>query len=201
LREQAQADAYRAFEIRRTLPLPEDWNEQIFHVLHLSALAYCGDRWSDLRRWLKERPNGDVSSTIEEDSWDNRVLSHLYECWIRLLRKDKWNDLEGIGPIIGKLREEQRLYEPDALGSGEDAASHALAFRLIALYHWARATELLALYMLQGEPTAITTELDQHFEAALRAAVASQDISLEILVRWLHVASQRMVSGSIWQVA
>lgn len=48
LREQAQAGAYSAFEIRRTLPLPEDVNEQIFHVLHLSALAYCGDRWSDL---------------------------------------------------------------------------------------------------------------------------------------------------------
>lgn len=184
------------------MALPEDTNERIFHVLHLSALAYCGDRWSDLRRWLKERSDGDFSQNFGEDvSWDNRLLSHLYECWIRLLRKDKWEDLDSIGTVVAQLREEQRRYEPEVLNDKNDAGSKALAFRLVSLYHWARATELLALYMLQGEPNSITTELNQHFEASLRAAMASKDLALEILARWLHAAAQRMVAGSLWQMA
>src|SRR6266567_8046301 len=48
LPEQAQAGAYRAFEIRRVMPIPSDDETRYFHVLHLAALAYCGDRWADI---------------------------------------------------------------------------------------------------------------------------------------------------------
>ena len=53
LREQAMAASSRAFEIRRLLPVPTSTEDRIFFVLQLSALAYCGDRWSDLRRWFR----------------------------------------------------------------------------------------------------------------------------------------------------
>ncbi|MBN8134050.1 hypothetical protein J0J29_23675, partial [Vibrio vulnificus] len=68
-------------------------------------------------------------------------------------------------------------------------------------YHWAKATERLAVYMLQGEPVAIDAQLDQHFEAAQKAAQASKDPQLEMILRWLHVASRKMVAGSLWWVA
>jgi len=55
--------------------------------------------------------------------------------------------------------------------------------------------------MLQGEPSAIDAELDQHFEAALKAAQASKDPQLEMVLRWLHVTSRKMVAGSLWWVA
>ena len=54
LRMQCIAGSWRAFELVRHLDLPEQTEERIFHILHLSALAYCGDRWSDLRRWYNE---------------------------------------------------------------------------------------------------------------------------------------------------
>jgi hypothetical protein len=54
LRLQAQAGTFRAYALRRTLPIPASSENRIFHVLHLSALAYCGDQWTDLRRWLKD---------------------------------------------------------------------------------------------------------------------------------------------------
>ena len=53
LRDQAIAASFRAFDIRRLLPIPSDTLDRLFFVLQLSAVAYCGDRWADLRRWYK----------------------------------------------------------------------------------------------------------------------------------------------------
>ena len=48
LRDQAVAASFRAFNIRRLLPVPTQTDDRLFFVLQLSAVAYCGDRWSDL---------------------------------------------------------------------------------------------------------------------------------------------------------
>ena len=76
-----------------------------------------------------------------------------------------------------------------------------MALRLIAFYHWAKATEVLARYVLQGEPRGVHALLDKHFEAATDAATVCGDATLEILMRWLHATSRQMVSGSLWWVA
>jgi hypothetical protein len=46
---------------------------RIFQVLHLAALGYCGDRWSDLRRWLKEHKEEEaIPPSVAGASWDTR---------------------------------------------------------------------------------------------------------------------------------
>ena len=54
LRDQATAASFCAFDIRRLLQVPAEKHDRLSFVLQLSAVAYCGDRWSDLRRWYKE---------------------------------------------------------------------------------------------------------------------------------------------------
>ena len=54
LREQAVVASNRAFEILHLFPIPLEIHERLYFVLQLSAVSYCGDRWSDLRRWYKE---------------------------------------------------------------------------------------------------------------------------------------------------
>ncbi len=76
-----------------------------------------------------------------------------------------------------------------------------MALRLISLYHWAKATEIQAKYMLQGEPAGVTSLLNKHFESAIEAAAACADSKLEILLRWLHIAGRQMVADSIWWIA
>lgn len=201
LRKQCIAGAFRAFELRRLFTVPEASEARIFHVLHLSALAYCGDRWSDMRRWFDDNTDSLEITSNEETRWDVRVLYSLFECWIRLFRKDGWSDLSGIGQIITRLREEQSNYESDSLDSGVNAHDRAMALRLIAFYNWAKGTELLAIYVMQGRPRGINALLDKHFEAATEAAALGGDPQLEILVRWLHAASRQMISGSLWWVA
>lgn len=201
LRRQCVAGAWRTFELKRLLDAPQANEERIFHVLHLSALAYCGDRWSDIRRWYVENPGCIVELSTADQPWHNRLLFRLFDCWVRLFRKKGWDDLDRIREIIAGLREDQREYERSSFDSGSNAQDRAMALRLIAFYNWAKASELLAKYVLQGEPRGINALLDKHFEAAADAATAAGDAQLEILMRWLHATARQMVAGSLWWVA
>lgn len=201
LREQCMAGASRTFELRRLLDVPENVVERLFHVLHLSALSYCADRWSDIRRWYAEHPEGIAEPSAADQPWHYRLLFRLFDCWVRLFRKKGWDDLDRIREIIAGLREDQREFERTSLDSGSNAQDRAMALRLISFYNWAKATELLAKYMLQGEPRGINAQLDKHFEAATEAAAASGDAQMEVIVRWLHATAKQMVAGSLWWVA
>lgn len=201
LREQCASGAYRAFEIRRLFKIPATDEQRIFHILHLSSLAYCGDRWTDLRRWYNENDHVFKIPSVANASWDGRLLNRLFECWVRLFRKKRWDDLDRIREIIAGLREDQKQYEAEVLSDYSNAENRAMALRLISLYHWAKATEIQAKYMLQGEPAGVTSLLNKHFESAIEAAAASADSQLEILLRWLHIAGRQMVADSIWWVA
>jgi len=201
LREQCVLGAYRAFEIRRLFKLPAADEQRIFHILHLSSLAYCSDRWTDLRRWYNENDHVFQIPSVANAPWDGRLLNRLFECWVRLFRKKRWDDLDRIREIIAGLREDQKQYEAEVLNDSSNAENRAMALRLISLYHWAKATEIQAKYMLQGEPAGVTTLLNKHFESAIEAAAASADSQLEILLRWLQIAGRQMVADSIWWVA
>lgn len=201
LRKQCIAGAWRAFEFRRLFDVPEATEERIFHVLHLSALAYCGDRWSDIRRWYLDNGGSIAEPSAADQPWHYRLLFRLFDCWVRLFRKKGWDDLDRVREIVAGLREDQRQYERSSLDSGSDEQDRAMALRLIAFYNWAKATELLAKYVLQGEPRGINALLDKHFEAATDAAAAGGDAQLEVLMRWLHATARQMVSGSLWWVA
>lgn len=198
LRQQATAAAFRAFDLRRTLTIPTDTRERLFFVLHLSALAYSGERWSDLRRWYNDN---DKALTLPDDigvQWDCRLLYRLFDCWVRLFRKQGWVDLDGIRKTIADLREDQKVHEEQQLQEEPQTEIRAIAFRLAALYHWAKATEILAEYMLQGVPGNPISQIDRHFEAAIKAATASADAQHEIILRWLHTAGNIMVANSLW---
>lgn len=200
LHQQAQAAAYRAYGLMRVMPTPAKFEARVRHVLKLGALAYCGDRWTDLRRHLQEADFDDAHAPADM-AWDQRVLLGIYRAWIAVLRKRDWSDLNSVADAIQTLRGEQDSYEDDLLRQGEPQEAEGMALRLVSLYHWAKATELLAGYMLQGHPREIDAETDKHFEAASEAALLAGDFALEALIRWLHVASRGMTAGSVWWVA
>ena len=200
-REQCIASAHQAFEFYRLLPIPECDEKKIFHILHLSALAYCGQRGVDLYRWLNEKESKLDISSESSSSWDIKILHNLFNCWIRLFRHKDWQSVNEINSIVNQLREEQKLYEIDFFTDSDNAANRAKAFRLVSLYHWAKATEIQADYMLQGEPVSIAQLLNKHFESAIDAAIGGADAQLEILLRWLQAAARQMAESSIWWVA
>lgn len=112
--------------------------------------------------------------------WNRRLLYRLFECWVLLFRKEGRNYPDRIREIIAGLRKDQRLHEKTYLKSGLKGEDKINALRLVALYDWAKATELLAewaeaektltKYMLQEQPRIIPSDLDKHFKSSIKAA-------------------------------
>jgi replicative superfamily II helicase len=203
LQDQFLAGSRRAFELYRVLELPEnDELKFIFHLLHLSALAYCGDCWTDLKH-IYDDFSGKIDNLSPDQitEWDQRILFRLFDCWVSLFRKNSWQDLTNITTAISVLRDEQDQYENDYLKTDSNNESQAKSMRLMSLYHWAKATELLSLYTLQGEPADIKSQLGRHFKLAIKISGDAGDAQLEILLRWLHASAEQMVNGSIWWIA
>ena len=198
LRRQAVAAAKKAFDYERLLPIPDDPGQRILAVLRLSALAYCGDSWPDLRRWFSSRQESQDIPSAANALWATKVLYRLFHCWIRLFRKKSWDDLDRVRETIVGLRDDQKTYEEQQFQMGSDAENRIVALRLMALYHWAKATEVLARYLLQCESRDPGVELDKHFEAAIKAATSATDSELEVLLRYLHASARVMVRNSLW---
>ena len=127
------------------------------------------------------------------------MLKTVYRCWLRLFVKKDWEDLSKIAGEIIAIRQLQDKYERNYLDQTNDSRYGALI--LISFYHLAKATELLSSYMMQGDPVAIHSQLDKHFESAIESAEYSEDIELETILRWLSCASHQMVDNSIWWIA
>jgi len=196
LREQALAASGYAFDIRCLTGIPEDVEERIFHVLQLFALACCSDRQSDLQIRFKENESAVAISAAADDPWDRQLLYRLFECWTLPFRKEGRNYPDRIREIIAGLRKDQRLHEKTYLESGSAWENQINALRLVALYHWTKATELLAKYMLQEQPRIVPSDLDKHFKSSIKAAIASGDARYEVILRWLHAAGRIMVTNS-----
>jgi len=194
----ARKGASMSFDLYRVLSIPRETERRLFHVLHVAGLAYCGDRWTDLQRWFTDHKAAVEIPSVADVSWDKRLLFRLFDAWMRLLRKQNTDDLKQIPKIVLELRNDQASYEAQFLNKAEGNQGKSLALRLIALYHLAKATERLAIFILHGEPTVIEieTELDQHFEAAIKASELFRDMELEMILRWLHFISRKMVTGS-----
>ena len=199
LRTQAIVASFCATEILRLLPPPHRCLNRVFFVFRLSTIAYCGGRSSDLRRWYKENKVFLEIPNIPDDSWDHHLLYQLFDCWIRLFRKHGWENLYEISnSIIPRLREDQEQFEDRYLSNGTPAEKKTMARRLVALYHWAKATEIVAIYILEGKPANPFALIEKHFDAAVTATMASGDVQHLMTLRWLYAATRIMITNSLW---
>lgn len=195
------AASWKAYELYRSFNIPTEYQKKIFFVLHTSSMAYCGERWNDLKRWYADN-NAAIKSyyTPNHKEWDKYLLNVLYNCWTSLFNKKDWNEMHEIQLHIIELRKMQSTFEKQYIDSQDNFKKNA-ALQLVALYHWSKCTELLSLYVTQGEPANITTQLDKHFEAAIESSSLCGDTELELILNWLHCASRQMVESSIWWIS
>jgi hypothetical protein len=192
------AASWKAYELYRSIKIPDNYPQKIFFVLRISSIACCSERWNDLRCWYAE--NNDVIMRNEyipqDQEWDMYLLISLYKCWVLLFTKKDWTAMNEIQSHIIRLREQQSIFEKPFLESQGNFKKSA-ALRLISMYHWAKCTELLSLYVIQGEPLNITTQLDKHFEAAIESASLCGNPELEIILNWLHCTSRQMIKLNV----
>lgn len=87
---------------------------------------------------------------------------------------------------LSLLRKDQDQYEKSFLVGLDKAVAQNAAYRLIGLYHWVKATDLLASYLLRGAPVDIEAALCFHFLSAIKASGINPE---NHLLLWLWFAS------------
>lgn len=196
-----RAIAAETFQIARTLAWPEQPVAAAQWLLRLGCLAVIGDRSADFRRIITELQL--PALPLDSPDWGVRVWSSVLDIWLRLLRKQGWDDLDAVQERVVALRQAQRSVEPAFLRAAEDRQDIRPAWELMAQYHLAKAAEVLGVYLGQGSVDGhydIREQLEAQFDRAIGASARGQLIELETMSRLLARASRAMVDNSIWTV-
>ncbi len=197
--------AMEAFRLLRVLPLPQSAMDAGNHLLRASVLAVLGDRGADAARWLRALeeegrwPNLPLNST----EWGKRCRATIIDVWLRLVRKKGWSDRDAVLERVAALRNAQEEFERDYLQQFEPLEAKRSALELIAIYHLAKAADVLAHYITDGVVEGnyqIQPLLDIHFDRAIEACEAARLIDLESFARLLSYAAEQMVENALWTV-
>jgi len=188
----------QAFQLLRVLPKPEVPLEEGKVCVRLACLGILGDRGSDVGRFLKEMAWAGLP--LDSASWGERVLANLLEVWLRLMRKDGWQDLDEVGKRLEVLRSEQAAFEAEYL-EGLEEGTRGAAWELVALYHLAKASELLAVYTGEGEVGGhfdIRQQLEGQFDRSISATTHGGLVELNNLSRLLARTGQQLIENCVW---
>jgi superfamily II DNA/RNA helicase len=195
---QAAADAFQA---ARALPLPDKPLQKASELVRIGCLGILGDRNSDVRRLLA---TFDPQSLYHDlTNWGDEVSATVMDIWIRLLRKQGWEDLDGVQSGVARLREKQREQEPEFLQEAERRKDPRPAWELMSQYHLAKAAEILGVYLCQGSVEGhydIRQQIEAQFDRAITTAVKGQLMEHETFARLLSRTALAMVDNSIWTV-
>mgnify|MGYP005847119991 CR=1 FL=1 len=202
LSRQAAGDAFR---LMRMLPLPTNSMEAGTHLLRASVLAVLGDRGADAARWLRTLDETQQWPDLPLDGpdWGERCRATLTDVWLRLVRKKGWTDRDTVLDRVAALRSAQQTFEREYLHAFEPLEAKQSALELIALYHLAKAADVLAHYITDGVVDGshqIQPVLDSHFDRAIDACDTAQLIELGPLTRLLARAAQQMADNALWTV-
>ncbi len=198
----AAADAFR---LLRVLPIPEASMEAGSHLLRASALAVLGDRGADAARWLRalEAEHTWPALPLNSPNWGERCRATLTDTWLRLVRKKGWSDRDTVLERVAALRSTQQEFERDYLHNFTPLEAKRSALELIAIYHLAKAADVLAHFITDGVVDGdhqVQLLLDSHFDRAIAACETARLVELDPMTRLLARAAAQMVENSIWTV-
>lgn len=196
-----RAIAAETFQIARTLAWPEQPVATAEWLVRLGCLAVIGDRSADFRRIVTELQL--PALPLDSSDWGVRVWSSVLDVWLRLLRRQGWDDLDAVQERVVALRQAQRSVEPAFLRAAENRQDVRPAWELMAQYHLAKAAEVLGVYLGQGTVDGhfdIREQLEAQFDRAIGASARGHLIELETMARLLARAARVMVDNSIWTV-
>lgn len=190
-----------AFQVSRALPHPETTVVAAEWLVRLGCLGTLGDRAADVRRLLIEGGLPDLE--LESSDWGVRVWASILDIWLRLFRKQGWQDLDVVQQRVAALRTDQRQYEPQFLTHAEERKDARPAWELMSEYHLAKAAEILAIYLAQGSVDGhfdVREQLEAQFDRAIGSAARGQLMERESLARLLARTAHVLVDNSIWTV-
>jgi len=174
--------------------------DQLRRLVRAAAFGVLGDSPAQVRQLVAAFSLAD--SLRNSRNWGERLETSVFGLWLLVFRKRNWDDIDLIHSTLADLRAEQSSQEPDYL-EGDDGSA-APAWRLVALYHLLRASEIIAEYLEAGEASGHFDPVEQsetHFDRARAAAERASDIDLVFSIRLIEITARQIVDNSIWRVA
>jgi superfamily II DNA/RNA helicase len=193
--------AANGFRLFRVLPDKTTAILQAEQILRYCALAIIGDMGADAARLLREKSWKNLP--LDSQDWGERTWATILEIKLRLIRKNGWEDRDAVLDLIAKLRQAQNNFETTYLNNKSIQDAKRAALELIALYHLAKAAEIMAHYVTDGVVDgsyAIKPLLDMHFDRALAASEQVGISTLSPLIRLLATSAKVQADNSIWTV-
>ena len=193
--------AAEAFQIARVLPHEGHPPDMAQSLVRMACLGVLGDRGADVKRLLDA--NRHLTLPLDVDDWERRVWYTILDVWLRLLRKQGWEDLDAVQAQVAGLRASQRDYEPGFLREAEQRRDAGPAWELMTTYHLAKAAEMLGEYLSQGAVDGrydVREQLEAQFDRAVAAATAGRLMEREAFVRLLARTARTLIDNSIWTV-
>ena len=194
------AAAMEAFQVARVLPHEGTPTETAQSLVRLGCLGVLGDRGADVKRLLS---NGLPALPKDASDWGRHVWSTILDVWLRLLRKQGWEDLDAVQVQVADLRASQHDYEPLFLHEAEQRQDAGPAWELVTTYHLTKAAEILGQYLSQGAVDGrydVREQLEAQFDRAAAAAATGRLMEREMFIRLLARTAYRLVDNSIWTV-
>ena len=198
-REMFRSICTECLHMTRILPVPEKSVEMFVHILKMLAYAYLGERWEDMRRYLREQPEAWEVDT--NGDWMHVVFSGIYLAILHLARKESWEDMTKSSEIISGLRRRQHALEKAYLDSVDENYKAGAAHELASMYHLAKAVEIVCMFMMQGNPPSVEVEINYHIDRAKDHSRSARSMELDIMLELLHATFVKMTRNSIWMAA
>lgn len=185
------------FVMMRTLPIPEKPVDMFVHVLKMLAYAYLGEKWEDMRRYIKEHPKIWNVPQGNDSDWSYVVFAGIYRAILYLTRKESWDDMSEFSGIISSLRENQRVREGRYLDSLDADYRASAAHELASMYHLARTVEIVGQFMMRGESSDVEGEINYHIDKAKKHSQSAGSMELDIMLALLQSTFIKMTRNSI----
>src|SRR5690606_23239079 len=110
------------------------------------------------------------------------------DTWLRLVRKKGWSDRDTVLERVAALRSTQQEFERDYLHTFSPLEAKRSALELIAIYHLAKAADVLAHFITDGVVDGdhqVQLLLDSHFDRAVAACETARLVEFESMTRLL----------------
>ena len=192
--------AAQAFQLARALLPASLAHGGVAEILWVGCLGVLGDRGADVRRILADVQ---LPAAALAENWGLQVEHTIQDVWLRLLRKQGWDDLDGVQSGVARLRARQQDGEAAFLAEAERNRDARPAWELMSQYHLAKAAEILGAYLTQGSVDGrfdVRQQIEAQFDRAVATAAKGRLMEREMGARLLARTAHTLIDNSIWTV-
>ncbi|HDL60077.1 MAG TPA: DEAD/DEAH box helicase [candidate division WOR-3 bacterium] len=185
------------FDIATLLDNHPDYNDLfIYEQIKITAFGYLGEHWHFVKQYLQNK-QAEIDA-LENLDWSKKLLMSIYNAIIYLVKKDSWKDLDKAIEFINHLRRIQNDFESSYLSNFDDDSRPYASAELLSLYHFAKSTEILGQYAIEGQPIEPEEKIKYHLSIAKEFAEKSCNITLVLLLQYVEGFALKMVRNTIW---